>query len=227
MAGRESLCPGCGSCFLVPDEAKQVAKKSPERGKCQPAWLVAGLGLPTLLVLVLWLYLQRPGQQADAEWTPQYPDVKSQQKAWGGSAAHRARPIQIASESALWQAFRTNGAAANLRFTGTRVEFLLRSAQISLAAVGKYRISASVNARAERYDKPNIVCYLRADENGKVARFSSDVAWRLRAYKICGVCQGGKPSVGAYGGYCVILDDCAVEGPFEWSRIQNRWALVR
>jgi hypothetical protein len=211
MAGRQLLCPGCSTCLRVPDRATGAKKEPPRRGKRRAAWLAAGFGLAAALLLGLWLSLgtgsQRPGQ--------------------GRSAAATTRPRELANESALWQAFGANDAAAHLELAGKRVQFLLRSAQVAQAEGGVYRLSASVNARAGRNDRPNVVCYLCADENVKAVRFPSDGAWRSRAYLVCGVCQGKQTSAGAFGGYCVTVDDCTVEGPFELNRIQKKWALDR
>lgn len=131
----------------------------------------------------------------------------------------------------LWRAYGDNEAAADLKYTGKTIEFLLINGKVKRGPDGYYIAGGLVQSVAlpqlglpapPQPTEPCLPCYLRPSAVNKAANAKSspgiDPTFRLR-----GRCEGKRPTPGAFKGYSVVLKDCEILAVLTWDAATKTW----
>ncbi len=126
------------------------------------------------------------------------------------------KPVVLQYEVKLFFAYEENEATADEKFLNKKVEFLMRG-KVEKNKDGTYFVGSEIVSPAPEGMGYGIVCNFAPSERARLAKAKPGQAFQIR-----GVCKGSKPSVTAWKGRRITLDDCELVSLMDYdSRLER------
>ena len=136
-------------------------------------------------------------------------------------ASAREPDAKLPAAVKLWDAYRTNEASADMKYTGKTVQFLVPG-PVGKTRDGRYFIAGHVLSPPREGMAPGVVCLVRP-EDVKILAEAPDGP--MTAFLVVGTCRGARRNSAAYQFMQVTVDDCRILDVLTWK--DKRYQSVR